>query len=81
MVVLHVSFMKVQKGSRSMFLTMLNWLRPFVHSTIPLENRLLCKIDSEGKAKKVTGCSGVVVKDFGEEHEAYNVVLQHVKSQ
>ncbi|KAG4962561.1 hypothetical protein JHK82_039250 [Glycine max] len=41
----------------------------------------LCKIDSEGKAKKVTGCSGVVVKDFGEEHEAYNVVLQHVKSQ
>ncbi|KAL2338207.1 hypothetical protein Fmac_012653 [Flemingia macrophylla] len=41
----------------------------------------LCKIDSEGKARKVTGCSCVVVKDFGEEHEAYNVVLQHVKSQ
>ncbi|CAI8619141.1 unnamed protein product [Vicia faba] len=40
----------------------------------------LCKIDSEGKARKVTGCSCVVVKDFGEEHEAYNVVLQHVKS-
>ncbi|XP_019451829.1 PREDICTED: 40S ribosomal protein S12-like [Lupinus angustifolius] len=40
----------------------------------------LCKIDSEGKARKVTGCSVVVVKDFGEEHEAYNVVLQHVKS-
>ncbi|XP_057452829.1 40S ribosomal protein S12-like [Lotus japonicus] len=38
----------------------------------------LCKIDSEGKARKVTGCSCVVVKDFGEEHEAYNVVLQHV---
>ncbi|XP_045786048.1 40S ribosomal protein S12-like isoform X1 [Trifolium pratense] len=41
----------------------------------------LCKIDSEGKARKVTGCSCVVVKDFGEEHEAYNVVLQHVKAQ
>jgi hypothetical protein len=67
----------------------------------------LCKIDSEGKARKVTGCSCVVVKvwlhfkcecflclfftlyvylsicilqDFGEEHEAYNVVLQHVKA-
>ncbi|KAF1867746.1 hypothetical protein Lal_00050179 [Lupinus albus] len=39
----------------------------------------LCKIDSEGKARKVTGCSCVVVKDFGEEHEAYNVVLQHLK--
>ncbi|KAJ1428500.1 Ribosomal protein S12e [Sesbania bispinosa] len=36
---------------------------------------------AEGKARKVTGCSCVVVKDFGEEHEAYNVVLQHVKSQ
>ncbi|KAK7316902.1 hypothetical protein RJT34_00698 [Clitoria ternatea] len=41
----------------------------------------LCKIDSEGKARKVNGCSCVVVKDLGEEHEAYNVVLQHVKSQ
>ncbi|XP_054793837.1 40S ribosomal protein S12-like isoform X1 [Prosopis cineraria] len=40
----------------------------------------LCKIDSEGKARKVVGCSCVVVEDFGEEHEAYNVVLQHVKS-
>ncbi|WJX65580.1 40S ribosomal protein S12 [Trifolium repens] len=41
----------------------------------------LCKIDSEGKARKVAGCSCVAVKDFGEEHEAYNVVLQHVKAQ
>lgn len=40
----------------------------------------LCKIDSEGKARKVVGCSCVVVKDFGEETEAMNVVQQQVKS-
>ncbi|KAL5574473.1 hypothetical protein UlMin_017817 [Ulmus minor] len=39
----------------------------------------LCKIDSEGKARKVVGCSCVVVKDFGEDHEALHVVQQHVK--
>ncbi|GMN49902.1 hypothetical protein TIFTF001_019066 [Ficus carica] len=41
----------------------------------------LCKIDSEGKARKVVGCSCVVVKDFGEDHEALHVVQQHVKAQ
>ncbi|XP_050230184.1 40S ribosomal protein S12-like [Mercurialis annua] len=40
----------------------------------------LCKIDSEGKARKVVGCSCVVVKDFGEESEGLNVVQQHIKS-
>ncbi|KAJ0007322.1 hypothetical protein Pint_30330 [Pistacia integerrima] len=40
----------------------------------------LCKIDSEGKARKVVGCSCVVVKDFGEESDGLNVVQQHVKS-
>ncbi|KAH7547470.1 hypothetical protein FEM48_Zijuj01G0313500 [Ziziphus jujuba var. spinosa] len=40
----------------------------------------LCKIDSEGKARKVVGCSCVVVKDFGEDHEALHVVQQHVKA-
>ncbi|XP_038680704.1 40S ribosomal protein S12-like [Tripterygium wilfordii] len=40
----------------------------------------LCKIDSEGKARKVVGCSCVVVKDFGEETPALNVVQEHLKS-
>ncbi|GKV04174.1 hypothetical protein SLEP1_g16369 [Rubroshorea leprosula] len=40
----------------------------------------LCKIDSEGKARKVVGCSCVVVKDFGEESTALSIVQQHVKS-
>ncbi|KAK5830186.1 hypothetical protein PVK06_013980 [Gossypium arboreum] len=37
----------------------------------------LCKIDSEGKARKVVGCSCVVVKDYGEQHEGVEVVQQH----
>ncbi|KAJ9152925.1 hypothetical protein P3X46_026432 [Hevea brasiliensis] len=40
----------------------------------------LCKIDSEGKARKVVGCSCVVVQDYGEESEGLNVVQQHIKS-
>lgn len=40
----------------------------------------LCKIDSEGKARKVVGCSCVVVKDYGEETEGLHVVQQHIKS-
>ncbi|XP_072955192.1 small ribosomal subunit protein eS12-like isoform X1 [Typha angustifolia] len=34
----------------------------------------LCKIDSEGKARKVVGCSCVVVKDYGEESEGLHIV-------
>ncbi|KAF6171270.1 hypothetical protein GIB67_036938 [Kingdonia uniflora] len=40
----------------------------------------LCKIDSEGKARKVTGCSCVVVRDFGEESEGLHIVQEYVKS-
>ncbi|KAJ6704985.1 40S RIBOSOMAL PROTEIN S12 [Salix purpurea] len=40
----------------------------------------LCKIDTEGNARKVVGCSCVVVKDYGETSEGYNVVQEHVKS-
>ncbi|RZC53932.1 hypothetical protein C5167_012783 [Papaver somniferum] len=37
----------------------------------------LCKIDSEGKARKVVGCSMVVVKDYGEESEGLHIVQEY----
>ncbi|XP_059306817.1 small ribosomal subunit protein eS12-like [Lycium ferocissimum] len=40
----------------------------------------LCKIDSEGKARKVVGCACVVVKDYGEETEGLHIVQEYVKS-
>lgn len=39
----------------------------------------LCKIDKEGKARKVVGCSCVVVKDFGKDSIAQDVVTDFVK--
>ncbi|CAI0446830.1 unnamed protein product [Linum tenue] len=41
---------------------------------------MLCKIDSEGNARKVVGCSCVVVRDYGEESEGLNVVQEHLKA-
>ncbi|KAJ3295645.1 40S ribosomal protein S12 [Blyttiomyces sp. JEL0837] len=40
----------------------------------------LCKIDSAGEARKVVGCSCVVVKDFGEDSEARNILLNSFQS-
>lgn len=40
----------------------------------------LCKIDREGNPRKVVGCSCVVVKDYGEESEGLNVLLEYFKS-
>ncbi|XP_039126466.1 40S ribosomal protein S12-like [Dioscorea cayenensis subsp. rotundata] len=40
----------------------------------------LCKIDSEGKARKVVGSSCVVIKDYGEESEGLHIVQEYVKS-
>ncbi|GKC55975.1 kinase-like domain, phloem protein 2-like protein [Tanacetum coccineum] len=37
----------------------------------------LCKIDSEGKARKVVGCSCLVVKDYGEESEGLHIVQEY----
>lgn len=39
----------------------------------------LCKIDKEGKPRKVCGCSVVVIKDFGEETQALDVVKEHLR--
>ncbi|KAL2900006.1 40S ribosomal protein S12 [Bienertia sinuspersici] len=57
-------------------LTTLNWLRLFVRAQcrlayVPSAKTLgewsgLCKIDSEGKARKVVGASCIVIKDYGE---------------
>ncbi|CAM8938712.1 unnamed protein product [Rhodiola kirilowii] len=40
----------------------------------------LCKIDSEGNARKVVGCSCIVVKDYGEPSEGLHIVQEYVKS-
>merc|ERR1712141_257885 len=40
----------------------------------------LCKIDKEGKARKVVGCSCVVVKDYGKESQALDVLNEYFKS-
>eukprot|EP00742_Colponemidia_sp_Colp-10_P029861 GILJ01038123.1.p1 GENE.GILJ01038123.1~~GILJ01038123.1.p1 ORF type:complete len:135 (-),score=17.65 GILJ01038123.1:3-407(-) len=41
----------------------------------------LCKHDATGAARKVVKCSCVVVKDYGEQSEALNVLLEHFKNQ
>nr|AAX62432.1 ribosomal protein S12 [Lysiphlebus testaceipes] len=39
----------------------------------------LCKIDNAGKARKVVGCSCVVIRDFGEETPAKDVLMEYLK--
>lgn len=41
----------------------------------------LCKIDREGNPRKVVGCTCVVVRDYGEDSEGLNVLLEYFKSQ
>ncbi|DBA69609.1 hypothetical protein WJX79_008375 [Trebouxia sp. C0005] len=40
----------------------------------------LCKIDQEGEARKVVGCSSVVVTDYGEETEGHSVLQEYLKN-
>jgi len=40
----------------------------------------LCKIDKEGKARKVVGCSCVVVKDYGKETPAMDFLKDYFNS-
>merc|ERR1711931_452375 len=40
----------------------------------------LYKIDKEGSARKVVGCSCVVVKDYGKETQAHDVLNDYFKS-
>eukprot|EP00112_Aurelia_sp_Birch-Aquarium-sp1_P026276 Seg923.1 transcript_id=Seg923.1/GoldUCD/mRNA.D3Y31 product="40S ribosomal protein S12" pseudo=true protein_id=Seg923.1/GoldUCD/D3Y31 len=40
----------------------------------------LCKIDKEGQARKVVGCSCVVVKDWGKESQALDVLREYFAS-
>uniref|UniRef100_A0A0D9SB35 40S ribosomal protein S12 n=1 Tax=Chlorocebus sabaeus TaxID=60711 RepID=A0A0D9SB35_CHLSB len=39
----------------------------------------LCKIDREEKPRKVVGCSCVVVKDYGKESQAKDVIEEYFK--
>ncbi|KAI8798282.1 40S ribosomal protein S12 [Biomphalaria glabrata] len=34
----------------------------------------LCKLDKEGKARKVNACGAVVVKDYGKDSQALDIV-------
>merc|ERR1712078_347629 len=40
----------------------------------------LCKIDKEGNARKVVGCSCIVVRDWGKETQAHDVLMEYFKS-
>jgi len=41
----------------------------------------LCKLDPEGNPRKVVRCSSVVVRDWGKETSAHEVVQEYIKSQ
>eukprot|EP00927_Polykrikos_kofoidii_P038171 TRINITY_DN3246_c0_g2_i1.p2 TRINITY_DN3246_c0_g2~~TRINITY_DN3246_c0_g2_i1.p2 ORF type:complete len:139 (-),score=26.21 TRINITY_DN3246_c0_g2_i1:300-716(-) len=38
----------------------------------------LCKIDSDGQAKKVVGASCATITDFGDEGNGYNFLMSHL---
>merc|ERR1712010_85706 len=40
----------------------------------------LCKLDKDGKARKVNACGVLVVRDYGKESQALDVVKEYLKS-
>lgn len=40
----------------------------------------LCKIDPQGEARKVVGCSCAVVTDYGEETAGLSILQEYLKS-
>lgn len=40
----------------------------------------LCKLDAEGTPRKIVGCSCVVIKDYGIEGEALDILLDSFKA-
>ncbi|XP_015785629.1 40S ribosomal protein S12-like isoform X2 [Tetranychus urticae] len=40
----------------------------------------LCKIDKDGKARKVVGCKCVVIKDYGKETPAQDIINEYLKT-
>src|SRR5258706_4912947 len=40
----------------------------------------LCKIDKEGNARKIVGCTCVVVKDYGVDSEGMHVLLDYFRT-
>ncbi|XP_019862807.1 PREDICTED: 40S ribosomal protein S12-like, partial [Amphimedon queenslandica] len=41
----------------------------------------LCKIDKDGKPRKIVKCSCVAVKDIGTDTEAWSTVQEYIKTQ
>lgn len=40
----------------------------------------LCKLDSEGQARKIVGASSVAICEFGADSPAYGYLMKHIKS-